>query len=118
MLADMRPISGRRHANALRKELAFWRGHGVLERRAFRIQRYTRPVLAAANRYGPDRIERNLQERVHYSTDCSHPCTFKRAGAERDLLRAGFTIESAVILEQDRIRSEIAWTCSALPRNR
>jgi SAM-dependent methyltransferase len=223
MLAEMRPISRRRHAGALRKELAFWQGQRILERQAFRTQRYTRPVLAATNRYGPDRIEnvldigcgpagvaglipagtkwyldpllgdferlfpgrlsdgvklpvgieearleddffdivlmlnaldhvrdpwlalvkihnalrpggmlivscyvrpvviaflRNAQERVHCSTDRAHPFTFTRVSAERDLLRAGFTIESAVILEQDRIRSEILWTCSALPANR
>jgi SAM-dependent methyltransferase len=61
MLVTMRPISTRRHASALRKEMAFWQRPDILEGQAFRFRRYTPPVLAAAHRYGLGRIANVLE---------------------------------------------------------
>jgi SAM-dependent methyltransferase len=220
MLVTMRPISMRRHARALRKEMAFWQRPDILEGQAFRIRRYAPPVLAAAHRYGLGRIAhvlevgcgptcvadqidagrkwyldpllddyerlfpgqlpsgerlpiaiedaaledgffdfilmlnvldhlrnpwlalqktrntlkpggvfvlscytrpavsaflRNLQESLHCSTDSAHPFSFTRTRAEHDLRRSGFTIESTLVLDRSRIRSEILWACSKSP---
>jgi len=73
------------------------------QRGLFLLSMYTRGWLFSSLR--------NAQEFLGISTDRAHPYSYTRAGIEKELVGAGFTVDSIQVVVGERDRTEHVWIC-------
>ena len=94
--------------------------HVIDPRRALRIMHDAlKPggwlVLAVYVRSPVMSALRNLQEWLHLSTDIAHPFSFSERSLRALLRDTGFDSSRPTVLEADRVRRELLWSCVKAP---